>query len=81
MDSSGSGIEPGAREALGCVPARVSGGRALLIYSAGSKVGSLKGAFWLSLEGFRLLLLVGNVGGVEDMAFVSGRVCVVRGSW
>lgn len=55
------------------------------MYSAGSKVGSLKGVFWLSLEGFRLLLLllllVGNVGGVEDMAFVSGRVCVVRGSW
>lgn len=51
------------------------------MYSAGSKVGSSKGVFWLSLEGFRLLLLVGNVGGVEDMAFVSGRVCVVRGYW
>lgn len=70
MDSSGSERDPGAREALGCVPARVSGGRALLMYSAGSKLGSLNGLLVVLVELLEVLLvvLVCN-GGVEDMAF------------
>lgn len=71
MDNSGKGIEPGARDALGCVDASVSGGRVSLRYSAGSKVGEVKFGWGVSFSRVERRELGGFAGvGVRVEAMV-----------